>query len=102
MAGAADKPRLEFTPEAIGDLRWLRKHEQRLIVDQIQALLQTEPTVESRHRKPLRPNDLATWELRIGKFRVFYDIGDAATVKIKAVAWKEHNTLFIRGQEYQL
>ena len=54
------------------------------------------------HRKPLRPNELARWELRIGEFRVFYDVEGANVVKIKAIGWKEHNRLLIRGREYHL
>jgi mRNA-degrading endonuclease RelE of RelBE toxin-antitoxin system len=51
----------------------------------------------------MEPNALADWELRIGDYRVFYDIDSAAaTVKIKAIGYKEHNRLFIRGTEYQL
>jgi hypothetical protein len=58
---------------------------------------------ETRNRKPLRPNDLSSWELRVDVNRVFYDVDkDAAKVIIKAVGWKEHNKLFIRGKEYQL
>ena len=53
--------------------------------------------------KPLEPNALADWELRIGDYRVFYDIDLAeTTVKIKAIGYKEHNRLYIRGQAYSL
>jgi len=46
---------------------------------------------------------LGEWELRIGVYRVFYDIGATeATVKIKAIGYKEHNTLYLRGKEYRL
>ncbi len=94
---------LEFTTEAVVDLRYLRKFEQSLIIDDVDRQLTTEPTRQTKHRKPLRPNDLAKWELRIGKYRVFYDVSAAAdSVKIKAIGWKEHNKLFIRGREYSL
>ncbi len=60
-----------------------------------------EPDRETRNRKPLEPNALADWELRIGDYRVFYDIDIAGTtVKIKAIGHKEHNRLVIRGKEY--
>jgi hypothetical protein len=29
---------------------------------------------ETRNRKPLRDNPLADWELRVGRFRVFYEV----------------------------
>jgi mRNA-degrading endonuclease RelE of RelBE toxin-antitoxin system len=56
--------------------------------------------VETRHRKRLRPNRLAEWELRIGDFRVFYDVDcEAQRVKIAAIGYKEGSTLIIRGEE---
>ena len=94
---------LELTPEARDDLRWLRKFEQKIIIEGIEARLQSEPATQTRNRKPLRPNDLASWELRIGKYRVFFDIDEKEeSIKIKAVGWKEHNKLMIRGREYQI
>ena len=44
-----------------------------------------------------------TWELRINKYRVFYDVNvEENLVIIKAVARKEHNQLFIRDKEFEL
>ena len=62
-----------------------------------------EPLVETRHRKPLRPNDLSAWELRVGNFRVFYDVNEEKkVVLIKAVGYKKHNMLYIRGRRFEL
>lgn len=92
-----------FTDSAFEDLEFFRKYEQTIILDQINEQLSDEPASETRHRKPLEPNDLAEWELRIGDYRVFYDVKpDDQTVKIKAVGHKEHSTLFIRGKEFTL
>ena len=94
---------VDFTEDAIGDLHWLRKHEQGMVVDAIEQQLVHEPLIETRNRKPLRPNDLFQWELRAGRFRVFFDVADEdRVVLVKAVGWKEHNKLFIRGKEFQL
>lgn len=94
---------LEFTESAVGDLRCLKKFEQTLILDAIENQLLYEPTRETRHRKQLRPSELSKWELRIEKYRVFYDVDlEAKSVKIKAVGWKEHNKLFIRKKEFKL
>ena len=47
----------------------------------------------------MRPNDIAPWELRIGVFRVYYDVDDAeATVRILAVGVKDRNVVRI-GKE---
>ncbi|HEV2854595.1 MAG TPA: type II toxin-antitoxin system RelE/ParE family toxin [Thermoanaerobaculia bacterium] len=93
--------RIEFTEGAIDDLSFLGKSEQRYVRDALKLQLMAEPHVRTRNRKPLRPNELATWELRIDAFRVFYDI-DGGTVRVRAVGWKEHNRLMIRGQEFKL
>jgi mRNA-degrading endonuclease RelE of RelBE toxin-antitoxin system len=65
---------IEYTPEAIDDLKLFKKYEQQSIFDQVDEQLLYEPTLETRSRKKLRPNSVAEYELRIGKFRVFYDV----------------------------
>jgi mRNA-degrading endonuclease RelE of RelBE toxin-antitoxin system len=99
----AEAFRIELTPEAIDDLRLLRKYDQQQIVAAIQAQLTHQPTQETRNRKRLRPNALAEWELCIGVFRVFYDVdAPQAVVKVEAIGYKRGNTLFIQGEEYEL
>jgi mRNA-degrading endonuclease RelE of RelBE toxin-antitoxin system len=44
-----------------------------LIVDAIDDQLIYEPHLETRNRKLLESNPLGAWELRIGRYRVFYD-----------------------------
>jgi mRNA-degrading endonuclease RelE of RelBE toxin-antitoxin system len=69
----------------------------------IQEQLTHQPLEITRNRKKLRPNELAEWELRVIPFRVFYDIDrDRSIVKIIAVGYKQGNTLFIHGEEYEL
>jgi mRNA-degrading endonuclease RelE of RelBE toxin-antitoxin system len=92
---------LEFTDRALEDLHFLEKSKQSYILDVVELQLTREPHVQTRNRKRLRPNDLAVWELRAGTFRVFYDI-EGTVVWIKAVGWKEHNRLLIRGREFKI
>lgn len=63
-----------------------------------------QPTVETRNRKPMRPNPLAPWELRIGKLRVYFDIEEEpeAMVYIRAVGIKEGNRVRIGGKAIEL
>ena len=92
-----------FTEGAVADLRFLKKAAQNVVLDAVEQQLATEPLTPTRNRKPLRPNELSSWEARIGVHRVFYDVDEAnRKVTVKAVGWKEHNRLFIRGKEYQL
>ena len=91
------------TQSALDDLDYLKKAEQNTILDGIEKQLTATPLTPTRNRKPLRPNDLSAWEMRLGTYRVFYDVDEeAAKVVVKAVGWKEHNKLFIRGEEYTL
>ena len=91
-----------LTPSAEADLDYFKRFEQRVIVNAAKRYLRNDADVESRHRKKLRPNPLAPWELRSGKYRVFYEVVDATAVKILAIGYKEHNDLFIRGQRVEL
>ena len=94
---------LDLTDSALEDLDFFKKYEQTLILDQMEVQLSHEPTTATRNRKPLEPNPLGEWELRIGGYRVFYDIVVNETmVKIKAIGYKEHNQLYFRGKEYPL
>jgi mRNA-degrading endonuclease RelE of RelBE toxin-antitoxin system len=57
----------------------------------------------AENNKKLRPNRLAERELRIGRFRVFYDVDEGnAVVKIEAVGHKRGNRLYVGGEEFQL
>lgn len=94
---------LDITESARDDLAFLKPFVQRRILDAIDHQLSHEPLTLTGQRKYLRPNDLSRWALRVGKYRVFYDVEEEqALVRIKAVGWKEHNRLFIRGKEYRL
>jgi len=96
------KYQIEFTEEARDDLRWLRAFDQKIILRGVKDNLTNEPLTEARNRKPLEENPIAPWELRIQKFRIFYDVEKKNVVKIGAVGYKEHNILYIRGKERRL
>lgn len=95
---------LEFTPDAWGHLQSFSARDSKLVLEAINTQLRYEPNVETRNRKPMKDNLLATWELRVGKFRVFYDIDDGTVkvVYILAIGYKEHNQLFIGGKRFDL
>lgn len=96
---------LVFTSVAASHLRAFTKFEQRLIVEAIEQQLPYEPTQETRNKKPLRDNMISDWELRVGKYRVFYDVifeEPPKVVKVKGIGCKEHNILYLGGKEVQL
>ena len=94
---------IKFTPKALTHLKSFRKFEQKIIMDAIKKQLENEPLSSARNRKPLRDNPLSQWELRVEKYRVFYE-ADAETglVKIKAVGYKGDNRLFLKEKEFKL
>jgi mRNA-degrading endonuclease RelE of RelBE toxin-antitoxin system len=94
---------IEFSPDAAGQLRSLRKRDQQIVVDAVAVQLTNEPDKPTTKRKPLDDNRIAPWELRVGNFRVFYDFNrDDQSVIIVAVGEKSHNRLQIGGEEIDL
>ncbi len=94
---------IEYTPQAIEDLKYFKKHEQQQILSEIPVQLRYEPSVETRNRKRTRPNSIAGWELRIAEFRVFYNVEEQVQiVEIKRIGEKEGNTFLFRGQQEDL
>ena len=59
-----------------------------------------QPNVETKNRKPMRPNPVAPWELRIGSLRVYYDVEEhpESKVVVAAVGVKERNRVRIGGE----
>ena len=95
--------RIEFTPEAVADLKAFRRYDQEQVINGIEGQLPHQAAQPSRNRKRLRPNRLAEWELRIGDFRVFYDVDlGESLVKIEAIGYKDGGTLYVHGEEYEL
>ena len=94
---------IRFTAEAIEDLRTYNKRDRKRIMDDIDSCLKHEPGRGTRNNKRLRPNRLAERELRIGHFRVFYDIDQRnGLVRIEAVGHKRGNRLYVRREGFQL
>jgi mRNA-degrading endonuclease RelE of RelBE toxin-antitoxin system len=94
---------IEITEEAIEDLEYFDKATRVTILDTVERQLADQPLQETRNRKPLRPGSKFNWELRVANYRVFYDvIQETVIVNVVAVGYKEHNKLYIRGQEVKL
>jgi mRNA-degrading endonuclease RelE of RelBE toxin-antitoxin system len=93
---------IEITPEAEDHLVALPTRDQRIITDAIMQQLAYTPTQPSPKRKRLRPNDLdMDWELRVGTFRVFYDVEDDI-VYVQAIAVKKRNEYYIAGKKIKI
>ena len=95
---------IEFAKLVKAHLEALTAGQRATVLDAIERQLANEPCKETRNRKPLRPNPVAPWELRVGELRVFYEVsqGPPALVRILAVGVKVRQTLRIGGEEIKL
>jgi mRNA-degrading endonuclease RelE of RelBE toxin-antitoxin system len=95
---------IEFAPEVEEHLQALTARQRTIAFDVIDNQLTHEPTVETRNRKPMRPNPLAPWELRVQNMRVYYDVElePGARVIVLAIGVKDHNRILIGGKEIEL
>jgi len=91
---------IEYSPEAEDHLHLLTARQQKVVLDAVERQLLHQPTVETKNRKPMRPNPIAPWELRLGDLRVYYDVEEQPETKviILAVGIKERNQVRI-GRE---
>jgi hypothetical protein len=91
-------------------LTFLTAAERSVLLNAIRKQLAHEPLVERGHRRPLRPNPLAPWELRAGSLRAFYEVrprhleleAPADVVYVLAVGKKERNVLRIAGEVVEI
>ena len=85
----------DYAAEAENDLAGLRAADRKWILDEMEIQLRHQPTQLSRNRKPLwgiNPpweHVPPVWEIRVGEYRVFYDVDEAArVVHVRAVRHK--------------
>jgi mRNA-degrading endonuclease RelE of RelBE toxin-antitoxin system len=92
-----------FAAAVEGHLKALSLRDRRIVLDGIEELLGSQPGLKTRNRKPMRPNDLAAWELRLGDLRVYYRIDDSEPlVEVLAVGVKRREQIWIGGQRIDL
>ena len=93
-----------FAESVVEHLRALTAAERSRVLDVVGRQLTHEPLTESRNRKPLRPNPVAPWELRLQTLRVFYEVASDApqVVRVLAIGKKDRNVLRIGAREIKL
>jgi len=86
---------IEYAESVAEDLASLRAHERAGILDSIEKQLRHEPTRQTRNRKilfglvPPWEDVQPVWELRVGEYRVFYDVNEQASiVTVRAIRYK--------------
>ena len=87
--------KIEYAEGITGDLAILRAYDRKQILDRLEKRLSYEPTKQTKNKKPL-PGLIPpweyiepVWELRVGEFRVFYDVDEQSSlVMIRAIRHK--------------
>jgi len=89
---------IEYAKGVAEDLKNIRAYERVKILDGIDKQLMHEPSVQTRNRKILvgliPPWEYIepVWELRIGEYRVFYDVDEeSSAVIVRAIRHKPAN-----------
>ena len=87
--------KLQIAKGVASDLKRLRAYDRKGIVDAIETQLPEEPNKPSRNRKllvnmiPPWTSELPVWELRVGEYRIFYDVSEEdGVVFVRAVRQK--------------
>jgi mRNA-degrading endonuclease RelE of RelBE toxin-antitoxin system len=95
---------IPFAESVAEHLRALTRAERARVLGAVARQLVHEPLVETRNRKPLRPNPVAPWELRVGALRVFYEVPSDTSnvVHVLAVGKKDRSLLRIGRREIKL
>jgi mRNA-degrading endonuclease RelE of RelBE toxin-antitoxin system len=79
---------IEYAEGVIDDLADMRAYERAKVLDRLEEQLTYEPTQQTRNRKilvglvPPWEHIEPVWELRIGQYRVFYDVDEEKLVVI--------------------
>jgi mRNA-degrading endonuclease RelE of RelBE toxin-antitoxin system len=97
----AEPFKINLTESAQADLCWFKAYAQRIIVDGIEVHLRHQPTAGSRKIIAMLPNPAAGWELRLGDYRILYDVDETArTVTVQVIGEKQGNRLIVQSQEF--
>jgi mRNA-degrading endonuclease RelE of RelBE toxin-antitoxin system len=92
---------INLTEGAQADLDWFEAYAQRIIIDGVEVHLRYQPTVGSRKIVSMKPNQVASWELRLGDYRVLYDVDELTrVVNIHVIGEKPGNRLLVQGKEF--
>jgi mRNA interferase RelE/StbE len=78
---------IRYSNEVVEQLKKLRVFDRTVILDQIEQVLTVNPTLVSKSRiKRLREPAPTQYRLRVGEFRVFYDVVEEAVLIIQILS----------------
>jgi mRNA-degrading endonuclease RelE of RelBE toxin-antitoxin system len=86
---------IEIRDAAYSELQAIKPFYRRQIVDAIDEQLVHQPNIETKNRKMLAgfqpdfEHDPPVWELRVGRYRVYYDVSEESqNVVVRAIREK--------------
>ena len=86
---------LRFAKGVVSDLKRIRAYDRRRLIDALGEQLQREPNLQTRNRKllasllPRWTGEVPVWELRVGEYRIFYDVSEEeGIVYVRAIRKK--------------
>ena len=78
---------IRYSNEAVEQLKKLRVFDRTAILDQIEQVLSVNPIIVSKSRiKRLSEPAPTQYRLRVGEFRVFYDVEEEAVLIIQVLS----------------
>lgn len=93
--------RVDLSQDAIDDLKHLRAHDRAAVIDRMKSVLTVAPEREGKSLvKLLRQPAPAQYRMRVGNYRVFYNVVDGA-VEVVRVVHKEV-ALLLKGSGGEL
>ena len=88
---------IRYSNEAIDRLKKFKAFDRTAILDQIEQVLSVNPTIESKARvKRLREPAPTQYRLRVGEFRVFYDVEEEAVLIVQILS-KQDSADYLGG-----
>ena len=89
------------TEEAVSDLRHIHPFYRAQLLDALETYLSTAPTQESKSRiKRLHLLDSPAYRLRVGEFRIYYDVAEStAMVTVLRILGKEASLVYLSELE---
>ena len=95
---------IEFASAVEEHMKALTARQRAVVFAGIETQLMNQPALATRNRKPMRPNPLAAWELRLGDLRVYYRVAEEPkkVVQIAAVGVKRREQIWIGGERIEL
>jgi mRNA interferase RelE/StbE len=76
---------IRYSNESVEQLKKLRVFDRTAVLDKIEEILSANPTVTSKSRiKRLREPAPSQYRLRVGEFRIFYDVEEQVVLITKS------------------